>query len=175
MPIITRTRTNKKISVPVINSVNIKAALLFYFRFKRQGIFLTECNIEGPIADIYGYLSSFSYEIEVKISISDLRNEIKKDRYKWNCENEASYYYFCVPIEILDKAQKFINSNFPNAGIIAWDRRRSNFYGAIHIYQRGIKRNKKKRIDNNFPLFFLKRMSSEIQDKLQKMCKYEEI
>ena len=72
-------------------------------------------------------------EIEIKISIDDLKNEHKKD--KWNKNNHylnkrmhnriyiPSYYYFCIIPEMVNKGMEYIQLQFPFAGVYVYDKK----------------------------------------------------
>ena len=84
-------------------SKNLKAALLNYLTFQRQMIAGTEvaignCGVDDVVA--YDYKNKFSYAIEVKISKSDLKNELKKYKNKMIGQSfirKVNYFYFCIP------------------------------------------------------------------------------
>ena len=120
-----------------MNSNFIKMCLLCYFKYKRGMICATEVSSGGDsISDVTAMIrdKKLSYEIEVKISIDDLRQEFKKYKHEviYKCINNewnhnfksiypcfSNYFYFCVPENILDNAIEIIKEkNIPYYGIM---------------------------------------------------------
>ncbi len=109
-----------------ITSSEIKHALLSYFRFKRQCICASECNNNDVMAI---YPDDTTMDIEIKINKYDLwKGEAKKSKHyfaKNLTEYSKSYYankfYICVPTELLDEAEKWVNEINTKYGIIQCD------------------------------------------------------
>ncbi len=110
----------------------IKAALLNYYRFKRSMQCATECyTVQGCIADILAFDKNKSiYDIEVKISASDLLHDKKKPKhayYHLPIKNKTAifdkkiYQIYCVPDYLEEKALNFINDVNKNYGLIVFD------------------------------------------------------
>ncbi len=111
-----------------MSSLDMKSWLLSYLRYGRQfPIVATEFG-DGR-ADVIGVRSRYLWEIEVKISISDLRAEENKQK-KHERFLAAEYYSnrfnrllpndfsFAVPVEISAKAKEIIEEEFPYAGLL---------------------------------------------------------
>ena len=82
-----------------------------------------EVTISGT-ADIFGQrLGGDWIEIEIKLTLSDLKAERKKIRHHPNNSeiNYSDYRYFCVSENIAEKAIEYIKSNYPNYGIYVCD------------------------------------------------------
>jgi len=105
-------------------AMDLKLALLVYFRFKRQWICVDECMQADVIADTGKHI----VEVEVKVSRQDLlRGEEKKRNkhlnyelqwYKYSIPNK---YYFCVPIELKDTAIEYVYKLNPRYGVMVFD------------------------------------------------------
>jgi hypothetical protein len=116
-------RKSETLTFPETDAMDIKTLLLQYFRFNRGcnlvsyeykygHIDVIACNIKQQIA----------YEIEIKISINDLKNELKKHKYALDTHEllkvEGNYFYFAVPEPIKLKAKEIIEAKFPHAGLL---------------------------------------------------------
>lgn len=107
-----------------MNSIAIKGALMWYWRFKRQKVVIDELN--GM--DIAVYDKTNLMDIEIKISKADLRADKKKhkhkryltgpihefDRYRLN----PTHFYFCVPPDLKEAALEEIRIINPKYGLI---------------------------------------------------------
>jgi len=112
-----------------ISSLTLKCALMYYFRFKRQYICVDEC-FSGfrEYADILVDTGKAFREIEIKISKSDLLAEKKKIKHKvfkgkhkfYKPEWGANYFYICVPLELKEYAEKWIEEVNPKYGLITY-------------------------------------------------------
>ena len=63
--------------------------------------------------------SMFLTDIEIKISISDLKADFSK--LKWvedSFKKTIKYHYYAIPEKMLEKAELIINESRPNSGII---------------------------------------------------------
>jgi len=110
-------------------ALEIKAMVAGYFRYKRQcPIVAFEASnklrwADGEPADILIVTESrMLYEVEVKVSISDLRGDKKKHKHM-SFLNKPSYlpiykYYFAVSEELSDKALDICNELYPYAGLL---------------------------------------------------------
>ncbi|NUO19980.1 hypothetical protein HUU59_11075 [bacterium] len=108
-------------------TVKIRAALFYYAaRNYRPLIVIDECQMGSCLTDVY-FLNAngMGIDCEIKVSISDLRAEIKKSKHRhWqNARRQAdgsvaNYFVFCIPHELLDKARPIIEENWPFAGIL---------------------------------------------------------
>ena len=105
-----------------MNSLEIKHALMSYFRFKRQWI----CATETLLADVMAITDKDIIEVEVKISKSDLwEGEARKRKHKLFINpspSRQSYmpnkFYICVPTELSEEAEKWVAEVNSNYGII---------------------------------------------------------
>jgi hypothetical protein len=120
----------------------IQAALLYYYTFQRQAeLVCTELYTTlNSIGDIVILKNKLITEIEIKISLNDLQNELKKGRevYDWddkynkvnhkiitkhslmnnNIYTSPNKYYFCVPTYMLNETIEFSNKLNPKYGVI---------------------------------------------------------
>ena len=113
-----------------ITSTHIKAALLSYWRFKRQMNCMDEVSVCYTSMDVAVDTGGFLFEVEVKTSKSDLvQGEKRKDKHERyaNIGNgkksfEAKYipnqFYVCVPTELVDVAKEWCKKTNPNYGVL---------------------------------------------------------
>ncbi|KKL69357.1 hypothetical protein LCGC14_2115780 [marine sediment metagenome] len=109
-----------------IAALEIKHALMYYFRFKRQWICASECMNNDVMVDTKKAI----LDIEVKISKSDLwigeELKIKHKRYKsivkdkplWWRNTIPNKFYICTPPELNKEAIKWVKEVNPKYGII---------------------------------------------------------
>lgn len=109
-----------------LTSKEIKAALCQWASFQHSPLLVMD-----EFANAFGYsdigivLKSMMWiDVEIKISISDLKAELKKPRHKvwdhakFNSPNLPNYYVFCVRSDIAESAEPFIREHWPKAGIL---------------------------------------------------------
>lgn len=105
------------------SSYQIKAALMWYYRYRRNMI----CAPELHCADIMVYDGSFTHEIEIKISKSDLWNgEARKDkhasyakgRFMWGTVGMPNKFSVCVPMALLETTKEWVLKNNKKYGIL---------------------------------------------------------
>ena len=103
-----------------MTSLDIKFALLWYFRFKRQWI----CTTEFLMWDVVVFTNDYLIETEVKVSKSDLWNgEAKKEKhndYKAQKYPMPNKFYICVPETLLNDAKEWVEATNKNYGIITY-------------------------------------------------------
>lgn len=107
-----------------VTAMDLKLALLEYYRFKRQFIAIDECLNADIVADAGNHI----IEVEVKISRSDL---LKGEAVKaWKHQNYdlqffgrfiPNKYYFCVPASLKDVAIEYAYGLNSKYGVLAWD------------------------------------------------------
>lgn len=118
-----------------ITSLHLKTALMCYYRFKRQYLVADEIySCFNEIADVLVDTGKEIYEIEIKISRSDLNAEKKKSKHKnsdkldekWikRRERGANKFYICVPTELIPYAEKWIQEVNPKYGLIGFSTKR---------------------------------------------------
>ena len=107
----------------MITALQIKHALMYYFRFQRQCICASEClNNDVMVATKGGMVS----EIEVKISKYDLwKGEAKKSKHKLYKNYHARYnipnkFYICVPTILIEEAKNWVEATNNKYGIIRY-------------------------------------------------------
>ena len=112
-----------------LTALEIKAMVAGYFRYKKQcPVVAFEASnklkwADGELADILVVSESrMLYEIEVKVSLSDLRGDRKKRKHNSFLEGPSylpTYkYYFAVSKELADKALDICNELYPYAGLL---------------------------------------------------------
>jgi hypothetical protein len=114
-----------------MNALEMKAEQAAYWRFKRQmPVVAVEALSEDVIVITRGRKL---YIIEIKVSISDLRRDIDKSKHaairdrvglplfdyqKSRYGLVPNAFYFAVPFDIEDKAEKVIEELYPYAGLL---------------------------------------------------------
>jgi len=110
-----------------MSSLEIKHALLSYFRFKRQWLCASEC-ISNDVMVITN--KDIIIEVEVKINKYDLwKGEAKKGKhelYKQDRDFMPNKFYICVPEELIEEAKKWVKATNNKYGIIHCLRRYNN-------------------------------------------------
>lgn len=92
---------------------HIKEHLLLFYRYERAMIAVQEC-MDMDIVVCDKDFTTFT-EIEIKVSASDLRNELKKDKHK---HNKCNYYYIIVPLSLKDEAIQIAEKLNKNYGVM---------------------------------------------------------
>lgn len=112
-----------------IKSEHLKTAALSKLRFKNQcHCIATEV---GPyLADVMGVNERMVYEIEVKISRADLRNDFKKLKHvhyakpmeglHWTIPHK---FFFAVPVELAQYAIELCEDLQPKYGVMSFNAR----------------------------------------------------
>jgi hypothetical protein len=131
----------------------IKAALLDFYIFQRSATLVcTELWDGFSIADVIVLLKNKVLEIEIKTSIADLKNDLKKGKRTSKYElidglyretnkrlvtkhsiisDGNNYYYtpnkfyFCIPTSLKDKTLEFIQTLNSKYGLIVFDETKS--------------------------------------------------
>jgi len=115
-----------------MNSLEMKAEQAAYWRFKRQ---MPVVAVEALSEDVIVVTRSRKlYIIEIKVSIADLRRDIDKSKHvsirervglplfdyqkPWRGGRVPNAFYFAVPSNIADKAEKVIEELYPYAGLL---------------------------------------------------------
>ncbi len=112
-----------------LSTTEIKTMVAAFYRYKKQ------CPVvafeawdrlrwgNGQPADVLIITESrMLYEVEVKVTISDLRSDINKSKHAWftryPTEQPVYNFYFAVPEEIGEKAREICEERYPYAGLI---------------------------------------------------------
>jgi hypothetical protein len=109
--------------------MDLKTALLSYYRYKHQHVCADEVGLSIGNADILVDTGNLLIEVEVKISRSDMFQGEKRKGDKHNLmlnpvdEVLKKYiipnqFYVAVPTELLPSAHEWVNKINPNYGII---------------------------------------------------------
>lgn len=159
------------ISIPIRTSDKIKLALMKFLRFDRQ--FDAVCTEGVQNADVSGLKNNKLYEVEIKISKSDFKNELKHKKHKHDTYKDPTdhfrasgdlyeipnKFYFCVPLDMEEWALQEIDKINIKYGLLIWEdnggcgwirQRRS----PMHIHT--------KEISQKALSVFLKRLTSEV-------------
>ena len=84
-------------------SLQIKYALMWYFRFQRQWICADEVYNGGSISDILVDTEKYTMDVEIKISKDDLiRGEAKKPKHKNWHNRMTNKFALCVPEYLIE-------------------------------------------------------------------------
>lgn len=114
-------------------SAEIKSTVAGYFRYKGQcPIVAFEASDKlrwstGEPADVLVISESrMLYEIEVKVSLSDLKHDVLKSKHRWFSSSPETYpvnrFYFAVPDDLEGKALEVCKELYPYAGLLSVDK-----------------------------------------------------
>lgn len=126
-----------------MDSNEIKSALYNHYRFKKQAhIMADEVSTSWSLADFLVIdRADIVTEIEIKTSLSDLKADFKKDKYFILRNNKTAdlfprhYFYFCVPVELKDKALIILQEQDSRIGLLYADKAKSKFiFKEYYIY-----------------------------------------
>lgn len=140
-----------------------------YFRYTRQMLCATEVTCSHGIADVLAVSQDGlkSYEVEVKISLSDLKRELTEKYHKHrelinDSRCKCNYFYFCLPEELLDKALPILNKFSTKYGIITWKQKHGNQREdrKLKFYRKATRLTKK--TNQDIPSKIVMRLSSEV-------------
>lgn len=109
----------------MINSLHLKTALYAYWRYKRQFVCADEVDICLTSADIIVDTGGFLFEIECKISKSDLvQGEKKKNKHKNYLNGNIKYipnqFFICVPTDLVLTAKEWCEKVNPKYGVLEY-------------------------------------------------------
>ena len=138
---------------------DMKAVVCCYWRFVRHcPLVATETTLstfgflaEYPPDVMAVSKNGFLIETEVKVSITDLRREITKRKYRrgqrqgdpptftwfqcfpseWNI---AKYFYFAMPVSIVEKAKPILSEFYPGAGVLAVEEPREGRFKSVILW-----------------------------------------
>lgn len=108
----------------------LRVAVMCYWRFAR-GHRLVACEYEYHSSDvlsipgIHSFMPMSIYETEIKVTLSDLKREKYKHKYKISFDGEAmpvwnrcDYFYFAMPETLWEKAESVVREIYPFAGVL---------------------------------------------------------
>lgn len=103
-----------------VSSLQLKASLMYYFRFKRQWICADEVDFNWGRADILVDTGKDVIEVEVKISKSDLFDgEARKSKHGPNGFGlKCNRFYVAVPEYLLEDAKAWCEQVNPKYGVL---------------------------------------------------------
>ena len=115
-----------------ITSDQIKAIVASYWRYVRQcPVIALEVNSnlssysDEERADVLVVdKSRFLIETEVKITLADLKRDVKKSKHRnfqANCHCVARHFYFAVPKDLANAAKLICDDFYPYAGVLGSD------------------------------------------------------
>ena len=131
-----------------VTAAEIKASVAAYWRYIRQYPFVAleaSCRLEafadGGQADVLVISKSrYLIEVEVKLSIADLRRDREKLKHRNFRDGLVQYptrlFYFAVPKEIANKVAVLCANLYPYAGVIGSNGRDEydiEFYRDAHV------------------------------------------
>jgi hypothetical protein len=105
-----------------MDSGTLKTAALAWLRYVKKMDFV--CTEGGRwSADVLGVNDNYSIEVEVKVSVADLKREFTTKQTKHFYYNNGlqfapAYFYFAVPPEIAEKALEIVQEHCPKAGLL---------------------------------------------------------
>jgi hypothetical protein len=111
-----------------MNAEEIKAYVAQHFRYEKQAALVAfeasdRLNWGGEPADVLVVTDRrFLYEIEVKISVADLKRDIHKRKHTYfknsNDNHPVNRFFFAVPKEMTGAALDIIENTYPYAGLL---------------------------------------------------------
>lgn len=137
-----------------VTALHIKTTLMSYFRFKRQWITVDECLLADVITDTGKEI----LEVEIKISKYDLWADMKKYKHKYRLHYKKyapNRFYYCVPTELKEEAEKLVEELNSLYGIIVYRGRNDLWY-----YRKGKKLHEQ--YNDNFRWQIAKRCSAAL-------------
>ena len=141
---------------------HIKSHLLLFYRYERSMIAVQEC-LDMDIVVCDKDFSTFT-EIEIKVSSSDLKNELKKPKHKR--EQNCNYYYIIVPLSLMDEALSIVEKLNTNYGVML-------FIDGIFPTIKTIKRAKKRTARQFLERAVINKLSSDYVKWYNKLQLYE--
>ena len=126
-------KTSKPEKPKKISTIEIEESLARYFNFKVNvivpniswGLGVHECDI------FVIRQSNYAIEVEIKISLSDLKAESKKGHT--HSSTKIREFYYAIPNDLLDSCIEHIP---PHAGILTCERNKYNDIVKTNIYRK---------------------------------------
>lgn len=141
---------------------HIKSHLLLFYRYERSMIAVQEC-MEMDVTICDKDFTIFT-EIEIKVSSSDLKNELKKPKHKR--KQICNYYYIIVPLSLKDEALEVASKLNTNYGVML-------FIDGIFPTIKTIKRAKKTTASQYLERAVINKLSSDYVKWYNKLQLYE--
>lgn len=123
----------------IVSAYQMKAAVMWYYRFNRQLICAPEIAIGSGIADCITYDGHGIHEIEIKMSKYDLyAGEERKKKHNYYAEGQHKYFSVpnafsvCVPVALEEVAKEWVAKTNKKYGVIRVDDR-SWIHDAVSI------------------------------------------
>ena len=162
-----------------ITSLHLKHSLMSYFRYKRQWVCADEVYSGVYLADILVDTGTWTMEVEVKVTKSDLlHGEKRKGWYNRNKHDHwpigrANKFALCVPKNLKETAEQWIEQTNKKYGLFVYVDKK---YVTDKIWVRQTARSLHSEYGNvNFKQKILRRLSSCRTLELQNlMFKYDE-
>ncbi len=170
----------------------IKASLMDFYTFQRSAkLVCTELWDGFSIADFIAIIKNNVIEVEIKISVQDLYNELKKgkERYNWEIKNgiyekcnhtlvqkhsvisdgknmylTPNKFYFCVPTYMLEETIIFANKLNTKYGVIRFDETSKYASRALRIAKSALLLHKENNVTKYEPKM-IERMSNDLAKK----------
>ena len=140
----------------------IKEHLLLFYRYERSMIAVQEC-MEMDVTICDKDFTTFT-EIEIKVSSSDLKNELKKPKHKR--KQNCNYYYIIVPLSLKDEALEVAEKLNTNYGVML-------FIDGVFPTIKTIKRAKKTTATQYLERVVINKLSSDYVKWYSKLQLYE--
>lgn len=141
---------------------HIKSHLLLFYRYERSMIAVQEC-MEMDVTICDKDFTTFT-EIEIKVSSSDLKNELKKPKHKR--KQNCNYYYIIVPLSLKDEALEIASKLNSNYGVML-------FIDGIFPTIKTLKRAKKRTARQFLERTVINKLSSDYVKWYSKLQLYE--
>jgi hypothetical protein len=159
--------------MPVRKHTRLITECMAHLRYKKQCEYVVS---EYNKCDVIGIDKDTIYELEVKTTIADLKNELKKPKHKiYDSKSrkfKPTYFYIVIPEELVEKAEVWIRENLPHAGLMSYKPstfKRYKINTNIKVKKRAKKLNSKKFTDKQMAALIKRIVSSMLQTKIKEI------
>jgi hypothetical protein len=112
----------------MVDAYTLKTEALCWLRFSKQLPYIATEVVFHRNEDVLGMNEEYSVEVEVKVSLQDLKREFKTKEGKHYLYNNAApglsvpnFFYFYLPQELEEKAVEIVAAEAPKAGVAIYD------------------------------------------------------
>ncbi len=139
----------------MMNAEIIKASVLSYLHFERNCPIIALEAFFGDMDVAAVTKAGYLIEVEVKMTLADLKRELKKDKHitrkkePWETIYrgpviKAAYYYIAIPYNLYLKSEKFIKESFPHYGILTVSAQQSYWESSRMGYEVAVRKSAKR-------------------------------
>jgi len=146
---------------------------LCHLRYSKQCEYVVS---EFMKCDALGIKGDVITEYEIKLSINDLKNELKKPKHSiYNSLSrkfKPTYFYIVIPKHLVEKAIIWVTENIPHAGVISYEPATYKGYKIrthMLVKKRAKKLNSKKLTEKQTKSLIKRIVSSMLQTKIKEL------